>query len=204
MHDQLVGLTVLGRYRIVQTLARGGMGAVYLGRTEGAEGFARPVVIKRVLPALMGDSEIAQLFVQEARILADLQHPNIVGVLDFGQQDDGTYVTVFEYVNGYSLAEWSRFLEQQRERLPIDAALHIVGRVLDALEHAHAFRRVDGKQVQVIHRDVSPSNVLLSDQGTVKLLDFGIAQVSGDDTGDDTDEDSERRGTRGKFPYMPI
>ena len=80
VEDSVIGQTVLGRYRIVRKLARGGMGAVYLGRTEGAEGFARPVVVKRVLPTLMGDPEIALLFVREARILANLQHPNIVAV----------------------------------------------------------------------------------------------------------------------------
>jgi serine/threonine protein kinase len=199
VEDSVIGRTVLGRYRIVRTLARGGMGAVYLGRTEGAEGFARPVVVKRVLPTLMGDPEIAQLFVREARILANLQHPNIVAVVDFGQSD-GAYVTVFEYVNGYSLAEYRRFLGKAHEQISIDIALHIVGRVLDALEYAHTLRRNDRTPLQIVHRDVSPSNILLSEQGTIKLLDFGIAQMSGEPV----ESHTERPRIRGKLPYVPL
>jgi eukaryotic-like serine/threonine-protein kinase len=198
--DEVLGRSVLGRYRIVRKLARGGMGAVYLARTEGAEGFTRPVVVKRVLPTLMDDPEVAQLFVREARILADLQHPNIVSVIDFGQQDDGAYVTVFEYVNGYSLGEWCRFLKGMNEQVPVELALHIVLRVLAALDYAHTFRRRDGKPLQVIHRDVSPSNVLLNEQGSVKLLDFGIAQVSGDSV----EVHTQRPRIRGKLPYVPL
>jgi serine/threonine-protein kinase len=198
--DSVLGQTLLGRYRIVRKLAQGGMGAVYLGRTEGAEGFARPVVIKRVLPTLMGDAEVAQLFVREARILANLQHPNIVGVIDFGQQTDRAYVTIFEYVNGYSLAEYCRYLTRTREHISVDIALHIVGRVLDALEYAHTLRKSDGTALHIVHRDVSPSNILLSEQGTIKLLDFGIAQMSGEPA----ELQTSRPRIRGKLPYVPL
>jgi len=199
-NDPMLNATVLGRYRIMRRLAVGGMGAVYLGRTEGAQGFTRPVVIKRVLPTLMGDSEIAQLFVREAQILSHLQHPNIVSVLDFGQQDDDAYVMVLEYVQGYQLAEWMRYLRRTGQAMPVDFGLHIVARVLDALHYAHTFRRGDGAQLRIIHRDVSPSNVLLGDTGLVKLLDFGIARVSGDETTFKT----ERPQVRGKLPYLAL
>jgi serine/threonine protein kinase len=198
--DPMLNTTVLGRYRVMRRLAVGGMGAVYLGRTEGAQGFTRPVVIKRVLPTLMGDSEIAQLFVREAQILSNLQHPNIVSVLDFGQQDDDAYVMVLEYVQGYQLAEWMRYLRRTSQAMPIDFGLHIIARVLDALHYAHTFRRGDGAQLRIIHRDVSPSNVLLGDTGLVKLLDFGIARVSGDETTFKT----ERPQVRGKLPYLAL
>jgi eukaryotic-like serine/threonine-protein kinase len=131
--QNLIGQTVLGRYRIVRRLARGGMGAVYLGRTEGAAGFARPVVIKRVLPGLMDDEEVAQMFVREAQILSNLQHPNIVGVLDFGQQADGAYLMVLEYVHGYQLAQWHDYVRMTQGPMPVDFALHLTARVLDAL-----------------------------------------------------------------------
>jgi hypothetical protein len=198
--DPMLNTTVLGRYRVMRRLAVGGMGAVYLGRTEGAQGFTRPVVIKRVLPTLMGDSEIAQLFVREAQILSNLQHPNIVSVLDFGQQDDDAYVMVLEYVQGYQLAEWMRYLRRTSQSMPIDFGLHIIARVLDALHYAHTFTRGDGAQLRIIHRDVSPSNVLLGETGLVKLLDFGIARVSGDETTFKT----ERPQVRGKLPYLAL
>jgi serine/threonine protein kinase len=196
--DSTIGTSVLGRYRVVRKLARGGMGAVYLARTEGAQGFARPVVIKRVLAALMDDDEIAQMFIREARILSNLQHPNIVQVLDFGQESDGAYVMVLDYVHGYHLGQWERFVQQGRGEVPLHFALHIVLRVLDALHYAHTLKRPDGKDLQVIHRDVTPSNVLLDLQGTVKLLDFGIARVSGDES----EFLTERPKLKGKFPYL--
>ena len=127
--DSTVGTSVLGRYRVVRKLARGGMGAVYLARTEGAEGFARPVVIKRVLATLMGDDEVAQMFVREARILSELQHPNIVAVLDFGQDTDGAYVMVLDYVNGYHLGQWSRYCRKGSDGIPSEMVLYIMGPV---------------------------------------------------------------------------
>jgi len=196
--DSTIGTSVLGRYRVVRKLARGGMGAVYLARTEGAQGFARPVVIKRVLAALMDDDEIAQMFIREARILSNLQHPNIVQVLDFGQESDGAYVMVLDYVHGFHVGQWQRFVQLKRTEMPTHFALHIVLRVLDALHYAHTLKRPDGKDLQVIHRDVTPSNVLLDLQGTVKLLDFGIARVSGDES----EFLTERPKLKGKFPYL--
>ena len=189
---------VLGRYRILRRLARGGMGAVYLGRTEGAEGFARPVVIKRVLPGLSEDREITQLFVREAHILSNLQHPNIVPVLDFGQEANGGYVMGLEYVHGYALSDWHTYLCEARGALPIQHAVHITCKVLDALHYAHTYQRAD-KVMPVIHRDVTPTNVLLNDQGIVKLVDFGVARM----LGDDGDFSTKRAQVRGKLPYLP-
>lgn len=173
----LKGTLVLGRYRIVQALARGGMGVVYLARTEGAAGFTRPVVIKRIIPDLAEDEATGQSFVREARILANLQHPGIVNVIDF-DEEDGAYVMVLEYVHGFNIGQWHRYVMDARGQMPVDYALYIVTRVLDALHYAHTFVKPDGTKMSIVHRDVSPGNILIDTQGHVKLLDFGIARAN--------------------------
>lgn len=197
IRDELVGRVVLGRYRVMLPLARGGMGLVYLGRLEGAAGFSRPVVIKRIIPDLGGDETVSQLFVREARILSNLQHPNIVGVLDFGLED-GAYVMVLDYVHGYNLAEWERHARDLQQMMPLQHALLIVTRVLDALHYAHTFKRGDGTELNIVHRDVSTSNILLDEQAQVKLHDFGIART------DEASEYKTQEATfKGKLVFAP-
>lgn len=194
----LVGQLLLGRYRVVRRLALGGMGAVYLARTEGARGFSKPVVIKRILPIWGGDEEIVSLFAREARILSQLQDPGIVSVIDFGQIEDGTLVMVLDYVHGYHLAHWLSYLRITQGNMPVEMALHIMIRVLSALQYAHSFVRPDGKPSAVIHRDVSPANILLDMSGNVKLVDFGIARAEGDAN----EYKTEAPQLRGKFGYL--
>jgi eukaryotic-like serine/threonine-protein kinase len=193
--QEMSGTLVLGRYRIVEQLARGGMGVVYLARTEGAQGFTRPVIIKRIIPDLAQDDATAKSFVREARILANLQHPGIVNVIDF-DEEDGAYVMVLEYVHGYNLGQWHKYVVDTRKELPIDYAIYIMTRVLDALHYAHTFVRSDGTPMQIVHRDVSPGNIMIDTQGHVKVLDFGIARA------DQTDEYKTRDGMfKGKLTY---
>jgi serine/threonine protein kinase len=194
----LVGQVLLGRYRVLRRLALGGMGAVYLARTEGARGFSKPVVIKRILPIWGGDEEIVSLFAREARILSQLQDPGIVSVIDFGQIADGTLVMVLDYVHGYHLAHWLAYLRASAGQMPVDMALHIVLRVLSALQYAHSFVKSDGKPLEVIHRDVSPTNILLDMSGNVKLVDFGIARAEGDND----EYKTAAPQLRGKFGYL--
>lgn len=199
----MVGATVLGRYRIVARLAQGGMGVVYLARVEGAAGFAKPVVVKRVLPDLTGDEKMARLFVREAKILANLQHPNIVGVTDFGE-GDGAYIMVLDYVRAYHLGLWLSYrqglLEEAKgERLPVEGVVHIMIKVLDALEYAHALTLPDGSPLEIVHADISPANILVDTDGQVKLLDFGIARMKGEQT-----QTTDSKSIRGKFSYLPI
>jgi serine/threonine-protein kinase len=176
-----IGAQVLGRYRVVSPLGRGGMGVVYLGRTEGAAGFTRPVVIKRLHAELAADEPNNEMFAREARILANLQHPNIVNVVDFGREGSA-YVMVLEYVHGYDLDQWLRLLLLEPRQLNHEYALYIIRRVLMALQHAHDVRRPDGTPANIVHRDVSLSNILLDAAAQVKLHDFGIARMeeSGD------------------------
>ncbi len=193
----LSGSVVLGRYRVVKELARGGMGMVYLGRIEGAAGFSKPVVIKRVL-SHMDDSEGSRSqFIREARLLSQLQHPNIVGVIDFGEEKD-SYLMVLEYVHGFHVGNWLKYVRKTRGQMEWEFALHVVGRVLSALHYAHTRTGSDGTMSPVIHRDVSPGNVLIDLEANVKLLDFGIARAV-----EDADDFKTQEGiVKGKLPYI--
>lgn len=194
--DPIAGRVVLGRYRIIRPLGRGGTGVVYLGRTEGSAGFSKPVVIKRLLPNLVKDPKHVKMLIREARILANLKHSGIVGVVDLGEEDDA-YLMVLEYVHGYDLGHWLKFLRHRSRRLPIDVVLEISTRVLDALHYAHSLKKPDGSSGSVIHRDISPSNILLDVDGNVRLLDFGIAHV----TDELADPDTKKNSFKGKVGY---
>lgn len=191
----LIGRTLLGRYRIVRQLAEGGMGVVYLARAEGAAGFIKPVVLKLILPKLSASPQFLGMFVREAQILAQLRHPGIVDVIEFGEQD-GAYIMVLEYVAGYHLGQWQVFLKRVGRVLPSELAIQIVIGVLDALHHVHTQTLPDGTALHITHRDVSPSNILLSKDGHAKLVDFGVARMASE-----TLFRTEGSGFRGKIVY---
>jgi eukaryotic-like serine/threonine-protein kinase len=194
----LEGALVLGRYRIVKPLARGGMGMVYLGRVEGAAGFAKPVVIKRILSESEKAQELAHAsFIREARILSELQHPGIVGVLDFGLERS-TYLMVLEYVHGYHLGHWLKFVRAARGEMAWEFAVYVLLRVLEALQYAHRHASSDGQLREVIHRDISPGNILIDFGGNVRLVDFGIARSSGTSSEFHTQDGV----VKGKLPYI--
>lgn len=202
--NDLVGKVVLGRYRIVRPLARGGMGMIYLARSEGAADFVRPVVVKRMLSD-HADASAVKMFKREARIMSMLRHPGIVSVTDFGRED-GSYLLVMDYVHGFHLGRWASFVQRERPladggsgQLPWQMAVHLCIQVLDALEYAHTLKAPDGNPLNIVHRDVSPSNVLLDVEGRVLLADFGIAKSS--EVGEE--ETKTTVGTvKGKFSYM--
>ncbi|QQR89481.1 MAG: serine/threonine protein kinase [Myxococcales bacterium] len=195
--DEFVGRLVLGRYRIVGVLAKGGMGVIYLARSEGAAGFVKPVVIKRILTDLGDDSSMVSMFKREARIMSNLRHPGIVSVIDFGR-DHRAYFMVLDYIHGFHLGRWLRYTQGTSGPFPVEFAIHIVIQVLDALHYAHTLTAHDGTVLQVVHRDVTPSNVLLDVEGHVKLADFGIARMRTDATDVGTGEAT----IKGKFPYL--
>ncbi len=194
--ESLIGTVLLGRYRIVRELAKGGMGVVYLARAEGAVGFVKPVVVKLILPEHAGDRRFVGLFAREAQILAQLRHPSIVGVVEFGEQD-GAYVMVLEYVRGYHLGQWARYLKLKGRAMPPDVALQLTIDVLDALHHAHSMMYPDGTSMHIVHRDVSPSNILLDEDGRARLVDFGVARMRGDEV----DYQTQVKGFVGKLIY---
>ncbi|WIG95875.1 serine/threonine-protein kinase [Myxococcus sp. SDU36] len=165
------------RYRLVRPLASGGMAELFLGVARGAEGFERPVAIKRVLPHLAREPEIARMFLAEARLATLLQHQNIATVYDVGQGPEGLFL-VMELVDGWDLGVLLRTAARGGVRFPPHLAAFIIHQALAGL--GHAYRKVhDGQPVMVAHRDVSPSNILVSREGEVKLTDFGIARMAG-------------------------
>lgn len=183
------------RYELLDRIGVGGMAEIFRGKAVAAGGFEKPVAIKRILPHLSQDRRFVQLLIAEAKVLSLLKHRNIVQIFDVGLGDDQQYFLVMEYVDGKDVGSMQRMLEQRRMRLPLDVALHIGAEICEALEHAVVSRGPDGKPMGLVHRDVSPSNVLVSRAGEVKLTDFGIAKRA--------ESDATRGGAvRGKFAYI--
>jgi serine/threonine protein kinase len=194
----LIGHVVLGRYRVVRVLATGGMGVIYLARGEGAAGFVRPVVVKRILGEMVADNTMVRMFKREAKIMSNLRHPGIVTVLDFGREPTGYYM-VLDYVHGFHLGRWYRFVRDTRGHFSPEIAIHVVTQVLEALHYAHTLRDPDGRPLHIVHRDVSPSNILIDVEGHVRLADFGIARMQSEHTEFHTTDTN----VKGKFPYLP-
>jgi serine/threonine-protein kinase len=164
-----------GNYRLQRRLARGGMAEVFLARLIGVEGFERRVAIKRILPHLSQSEEFRGMFLDEARLAAQLTHPNIVHIYDFGKVDD-YYFIAMEYVDGVDLG---RMIRRARERaVPFELCARILADVCAGLEFAHNAVDAMGRALNLVHRDVSPQNVLVTYDGTVKLVDFGIAKAA--------------------------
>ncbi|HUB05750.1 MAG TPA: protein kinase, partial [Myxococcales bacterium] len=168
---------LFGKYQLLHKLATGGMGEVWLARQSGPAGFDRFVAVKRLLPNLAENNEFVQMFLDEARLVARLTHPNICQVYEFGSEK-GMYYLAMEYMHGEPL---SSLLERSlKEKKPIDKALsaYIVSQALDGLHFAHERKDEHGQPMGLIHRDISPSNIFVTYDGTVKLLDFGIAKAA--------------------------
>jgi len=165
----------LGPYVLGERLGLGGMAEVYVGQRAGPHGFAKKFAIKRILPELAKDPRFVAMFVDEARICAALQHPNIVQVVDFGESE-GELFMAMEYVDGISVARLLRNVAGKRERFPLSILGLITRDVLRGLTYAHEATSEEGRPLGLVHRDVSPGNVLISRAGEVKLGDFGIVR----------------------------
>jgi serine/threonine protein kinase len=185
----------LGRYTLLRRLAAGGMGEVYLAEVQGAAGFSRRVAIKRILPHLAQDEDFVRKFIDEANIMVQLHHGNIVGVLELADHDGELYI-VMDYLPGRDLKAVIHRLRQRRTLMPPDLALWLISEVCSALDYAHRKTDPSGQPLGIVHRDVSPSNVVLGAAGEVKLLDFGIARARG------RLHQSISGTLQGKFVYM--
>lgn len=169
------GAQTFGRYQLLQVAGAGGMAQVHLARQIGPEGFVKPCVLKRISDTHRGNDLVRRMFLEEARVSALLNHPNVVQTFDYGEVD-GTPFMALELVDGVNLAVLCRTLAQHGRWLPLQPALEMVGQILEALDYAHCLTDLSGNPLHLVHRDVSPQNTLLSRQGTVKLADFGIAR----------------------------
>ena len=185
----------LGSYRLRKRLAVGGMGEVYLGEKIGPEGFVKPVVLKCVLPQLASDRAFVQLFLDEARLAALLNHPNIAQVYDFGLVEDIYYIAM-EYVPGYTVDDIRRKLKSINQFMPIQHIACIASQVCQGLHYAHCLTDANGVGLGLVHRDVSPHNLIVSIDGSVKIVDFGIAKARAGLTR------VQAKGAVGKFGYM--
>ncbi len=165
----------IGRYTVLRRLASGGMAEVYLARHEGPKNFSKLVVIKRVLPGLLDTEKFIAMFLDEGRLAARLSHPNIAQTFELGEHDGGFHI-VMEYVPGESLNRLVKRAVLEAKPVPPGVVLRIAMQVLEALDYAHELKGDRGEWLQVVHRDVSPTNVLITYHGQVKLLDFGIAR----------------------------
>jgi serine/threonine-protein kinase len=164
------------KYELIEQVGQGGMAKVWRGVAHGAAGFACRVAIKRVLTQLESDKHVVELFVEEARVVSQLSHPNIVQVHDFDRDEEGHFFLVMEWVGGLDLGEW--LMTYEGETTPWHIVAEVGLQVLRALHAAHEHSDDDGKPTPIIHRDVTPSNVLLSKMGIVKLADFGMARAA--------------------------
>jgi serine/threonine protein kinase len=189
-----------GRYVLFDLIGRGGMAEIYVARQKMQLGGARLCVVKQILPALAGDPRFSEMLVHEAKLAARLSHANVVQVLDLGREDDRLFIAM-EYVEGFDMSSLLGRCSRAKVPLPFELALHVVREALRGLDYAHRRTDDDGAPLGIVHRDVSPSNLLLSFDGEVKVCDFGIAHANDTVTaGSGAHEIDE--ALRGKACYM--
>ncbi|HUJ59274.1 MAG TPA: serine/threonine-protein kinase [Kofleriaceae bacterium] len=181
-----------GQYVLLRRIARGGMAEVFLAQQRGLEGFDRRVAVKRILPHLVDSPDFVKMFLGEAKLAAQLAHPNIVHIYDFGKVD-GDYFIAMEYVDGVHAGQ----LFKQNERLPATLVARLGADAASALHYAHDLRGPSGAPLGLVHRDVSPANLMVSYDGVVKLCDFGIAKAAAL-----TDQKTNPGQVKGKYAYM--
>ncbi len=166
------------RYRITERVAAGGMAEVFRGVAESLQGFKKNIAIKRILPALTKNKKFVAMFLDEARLSLLLQHTNIVQVFDIGHTDD-TYFIVMEYVDGVDLKALTEWRRKINRRIPIAHTLYVTMEICKGLSYAHELQNPEtGKPLGIVHRDISPPNVLISKQGEIKVVDFGLAKAT--------------------------
>ena len=184
-----------GKYLLVGEIAVGGMAEVFLAVHKGVEGFIKVVVIKRVLPHLNNNPEFVRMFVDEARLAARIEHPNIVRTYEFGEVN-GHFFTAMEYLPGEDLFKALNNLSMSRQLMPLNIAVGIGAQLCNGLHFAHQFTDTSGKPLNLVHRDINPANILITYGGEVKIIDFGVAKTN-------TNVRTLNGVIKGKVAYMP-
>jgi len=166
-----------GQYQIIEKIASGGMADVYKARRSGVEGFQKILAIKKILPHLADNEEFITMFADEAKLAAHLSHPNIVHIHDLGKIDAGGYFIAMELVDGRDLRAILQTAREVSTPMPVPLAIYVASKVASALDYAHRRRDANSQELSIVHRDVSPQNILISYEGDIKLCDFGIAKA---------------------------
>ncbi len=194
-NDTYAGTFFLGRYRVVDEIGVGGMASVHLARVDGPGGFQKWVAIKRIHPHLVEDDSFVNMFLDEARIAAQISHPNVATVFELGTDDD-TYWIAMEYLHGEPVREVMRRLEEMHRTMSPEIACRIIIDAAEGLHAAHELTGPDGRKLELVHRDVTPHNLFVTYEGITKVVDFGIAKFS-------SRISETRAGTlKGKIAYM--
>ena len=186
----------VGNFEVLGTLGRGGMAEVFLARRVGTLGHDRLAVLKRILPRYETTSRYRSMFIDEARLAALLHHPSICRAYEFCLQE-GTYWLAMEFIDGRNLGEVQRRALERGRPIPIEVTLHVIGALCEGLHYAHERRDPRGAPLGIVHRDVNPQNVMIGFDGSVKLLDFGVAKAEGRQS-----ETTVAGGLKGKVAYM--
>jgi serine/threonine protein kinase len=187
----------VGRYELIRKIATGGMAELFVARFTGPGGFEKRCALKRILPQFTEDQEFSRMFLNEARIAALFDHPNIAQVFDFGvDESNGQLFMAMELINGVDLRHVLRLVRERGVRCPPELAAYIVAQALDGLAYAHGFHDDSGRPLNLVHRDVSPQNILVSFEGAVKLVDFGIVKSG------ISEHQTQSGMLKGKIAYM--
>ncbi|HLK91440.1 MAG TPA: serine/threonine-protein kinase [Polyangia bacterium] len=187
---------MFGRYKLLGRIGEGGMAEVYRALMTGPEGFERELVLKRILPRLSETGDFKTMFIREAKISALLLHPNIVQIYEFGEAD-GAYFIAMENVQGVTLREALTTLRREQRAMPYLVAADIARQICIGLDYAHTLSGPDGKPLEIVHQDISPTNIMLAYTGTVKILDFGIARAASF-----AEEEAKKGLIKGKVSYL--
>ena len=184
-----------GQYVLLEKIATGGMAEVWKARMRGVEGFQKIVAIKKILPHLSDNQDFIEMFVDEAKLAAQLNHNNIIHIYDLGKIQSSYYIAM-EYIDGYDLKNILRKAQERDQPLSVEIALFVASKVAAALDYAHRKRDFEDKEMGLVHRDVSPQNVLISEEGDIKLCDFGIAKAASKAS------HTQAGALKGKLQYM--
>ncbi len=185
-----------GQYEILEKIASGGMAELYKAKRTGVEGFQKIVAIKKILPHLAEDEAFVTMFADEAKLAAQLNHPNIIHIYDLGKIQAGGYFIAMEYVDGRDLRALQQAAASSGVPLPVPLAVYIASKVASALDYAHRRRDAEGRELNIVHRDVSPQNILIAYEGDIKLCDFGIAKAASKAS------KTQSGALKGKIQYM--